>query len=35
MPNRFLPSTFFSLIAVIFLGLATFASPAVAADHQH
>ena len=32
MPNRFLPSTFFSLIAVVFLGLATFASPAVAAE---
>ena len=32
MPNRFLPSTFFSLIAVVFLGLATFASPAVAVE---
>ncbi len=32
MPNRFLPSTFFSLIAVVFLGLAIFASPAVAVE---
>ena len=28
MPNRFLPSTFFSLMAVVFLGLAIFASSA-------
>ena len=32
MPNRFLSSTFLSLIAVVFLGLAIFAGSASAAE---
>ena len=32
MPNRFLPPTFLSLIAVVFFGLAIFAIPACAAE---